>query len=139
VIAWEHEAAPESRRAQQALAFDLTARIHSEAEAERQVHLAAAAFADVVTDPDVLASLHEALGGFDVGPDADGWTALDVAVAASAGSRGEARRLIGQGGFSINGQRMTDPAAAPPALIAGRWWWVSLGRKRRIVGRRGPD
>ena len=38
-------AGPEARRAQQALAFDLTARIHGAAEAERQVALAEAAFA----------------------------------------------------------------------------------------------
>jgi tyrosyl-tRNA synthetase len=135
-IAAGHSIRPEARHGQQALAFDLTARIHGVAEAERQVTLAEAAFADAVDDPDVLASLHEALGGFEMGPDADAWTVLDIAVAAGAGSRSEARRLIGQGGLSINGQRLSDPAADPPALIADRYWWVALGRKRRVVGRR---
>ena len=40
-----------------------------------------------------------------------------VAVAASGQSKGEARRLISQGGFRINGQQISDPAAAPPALV----------------------
>jgi tyrosyl-tRNA synthetase len=137
-LAAAHAAQPEGRGAQQALAFDLTARIHGSAEAERQVRLAEAAFADVVFDPDVLASLYEAMGGFDIGPESDDWTILDVAVAAGAGSRGEARRLISQGGLSINSQRFVDPAAAPPPLIADRYWWVALGKKRRVVGRRTP-
>jgi tyrosyl-tRNA synthetase len=131
-----HRERPEARRAQQALAFDLTARIHDAAEAQRQVVLAEAAFAPEVSDPDVLEALYEALGGFELEAEAEGWTVLDVAAAAGAGSRAEARRLITQGGFSVNGQRLRDPAAAPPALIAGRYWWVALGRKRRVVGRR---
>jgi tyrosyl-tRNA synthetase len=135
-IAAEHAARPEGRPAQQALAYDLTARIHGREEADRQVVVAGAAFATAVADPDVLAALYEALGGFDFGPEAYGWSALDVAVAAGAGSRGEARRLIEQGGFSVNGQRLSDPATAPPTPIADRWWWVALGKKRRVVGRR---
>jgi tyrosyl-tRNA synthetase len=138
-ISAEHTARPEARQAQQALAFDLTARIHGPREAERQVTLAGAAFATSVTDPDVLASLHEALGGFEFGAEADAWTVLDVAVAAGGASRAEARRLIAQGGLSVNGQRITDPAATPPAPIAERYWWVALGKKRRAVGQRRAD
>jgi len=134
-IAAEHTEAPERRRAQQALAFDLTARIHGQAEAEKQVAMAAAAFARSVDDPAVLASLFDALGGFEFGAEAEEWTALDVAVAAGGASRGEARRLISQGGFSVNGERLTDPAAGPPALIDGRYWWAAMGKKRRFVGR----
>ena len=96
----------------------------------------APAFAASVTDPEVLASLYDTLGGFEFGPEAEDWTALDVAVAAGSSSRGEARRLIAQGGFSVNGQKLTDPADPPPALIDGRFWWVAMGKKRRFVGRR---
>jgi len=135
-IAAEHAEAPERRRAQGALAFDLTERIHGREEAERQVAMAGAAFAKAVDDPAVLASLYDALGGFEFGAEADGWTALDVAVAAAGASRGEARRLISQGGFSVNGEKLIDPAATPPALIDGRYWWVAMGKKRRFVGRR---
>jgi tyrosyl-tRNA synthetase len=138
-IAAEHGTRPEARSAQQALAYDLTARIHGREEADTQVRLAQAAFAASVDDPDDLAALYDAVGGFEFGPEAAGWTALDVAVAAGAGSRGEARRLIEQGGFSVNGQRLGDPSASPPVPIADRWWWVALGKKRRIVGRRRAD
>jgi len=135
-VAGEHMTAPGSRVAQRALAYDLTKRIHGPDEAERQVALAAAAFADVVVDPAILEALHGAAGGFEFGSEADAWTLLDVAVAAGAGSRGDARRLITQGGLTVNGERATDPATPPPPLIAGRYWWVSLGRKRRVVGRK---
>jgi tyrosyl-tRNA synthetase len=135
-IAAEHAERPERRAAQKALALDLTARIHGQLEADKQVAMAGAAFAASVTDPKVLASLYDTLGGFEFGLEAGDWTALDVAVAAGSTSRGEARRLISQGGFSINGQKLTDPAVAPPVLIDGRFWWVAMGKKRRFVGRR---
>jgi tyrosyl-tRNA synthetase len=135
-IAAAHRARPEARIGQRALAADLTARIHGEAEARNQATLAEAAFSADVSDPDILEALHAAIGGFDVGTEAESWSVLDVAVAAGAGSRGDARRLIGQGGLSVNGTRVTDPGAAPPPLIAGRYWWVALGRRRRSVGRR---
>lgn len=135
-IATEHAEAPEKRVAQAALAFDLTARIHGQAEAAKQVAMAGAAFAATVTDPDVLDALFGSLGGFEFGAEADDWTVLDIAAAAARGSRGEARRLISQGGFSINGEKVTDPATSPPALIQGRYWWVAIGKKRRLVGRR---
>ena len=135
-IAAEHEARPETRTGQHRLARDLTARIHGADEAERQERIAAAAFADTVDDPAVLEMLYGALGGFDVGAEAADWTVLDLAVAAGAGSRSEARRLITQGGLSIGGERASDPSAALPAPTADRYWWVALGKKRRVVGRR---
>ena len=138
-IADEHAERPEKRLAQGALAFDLTARIHGTAEAERQVAMAEAVFASSVTDPAVLDSLYDAVGGFEFGADAEEWTSLDVAVAAGSASRSDARRLISQGGLSINGQRISDHADSPPPLIAERFWWVAMGKKRRFVGRRRAD
>jgi tyrosyl-tRNA synthetase len=135
-LAGEHTKRPDARIAQRALALDLTARIHGRDVAERQEQMAEAVFSGNVEDPDVLDSLFEAVGGFEFGEEADGWTALDVAAAAGGASRGEARRLLTQGGFSVNGQRLTDPTATPPQRIGGRFWWVALGKKRRLVGRR---
>lgn len=135
-LAAQHAARPDARIAQRALALDLTARIHGRELAERQVRMAEAVFSGDVDDPDVLEGLFDAVGGFEFGPEADDWTALDVAAAAGSASRGEARRLVTQGGFRINDQQLTDPAAAAPPRIAGRYWWVALGKKRRLVGRR---
>jgi tyrosyl-tRNA synthetase len=61
-----------------------------------------------------------------------------AAVLADAGvfpSRGEARRLIQNGGLTINGEAITDPAALMPAPIAGEWWDVRIGKRRREIGR----
>jgi len=135
-IAEAHQAAPEQRLAQKTVAYDLTARIHGPDEAERQVVVASAAFATEVDDPAVLAVLYDAVGGFEFGPEAGSWKALDVIVAAAGSSRGEARRLISQGGLRVNGQQLTDPEGALPPLIGERYWWVALGKKRRFVGRR---
>ena len=135
-IAAEHASRPDARHAQRALAHDLTARIHGRGTADQQVRMSEAVFSGDVDDPDVLDGLFGAVGGFEFGPEADDWTALDVAAAAGGASRGEARRLVTQGGFRINGEQLTDPAAAVPDLIAGRYWWVALGKKRRLVGRR---
>jgi tyrosyl-tRNA synthetase len=138
-LAAEHAANPGGRVAQKALAFDLTARIHGPEQAERQVALAEAVFAPSVTDPATLDSLFDAIGGFEFGDETKEWTVVDVAAAAGGGSRGEARRLVSQGGLSINGERFSDPAADPPELIGGLYWWVALGKKRRFVGRKATS
>jgi tyrosyl-tRNA synthetase len=62
---------------------------------------------------------------------------LDLAVASGAyASRGEARRGIEQGGLTINGRRVSDPAETPPAPIANEFYVVRVGKKRTLIGRR---
>ena len=133
----EQLARPESRAAQQALAFDLTARIHGREEADRQVRVAAAVFSpDPIDDPDVLDVLHREVGGFELTPDASDGTVIDLLVASGlCGSRSEARRAIEQGGVSINGVRTASTDAAVPGRIAGRYLVVRVGRKRLAIGR----
>ena len=104
---------------------------------EHEVAVASAAFAREVDDPEVLAVLYDAVGGFDFGSEADGWTALDVAVAASGGSKGEARRLIGQGGFRINGRQLTDPEAHAALRARGRQRPRDTVPRSRVPPRRG--
>ena len=61
-----------------------------------------------------------------------------AAVLAGAGvfaSNGEARRMIQNGGLTINGEPIRDPAAPMPAPIAGQWWEVRIGKRRRELGR----
>ena len=129
-IAAEHAERPEARAAQTALALDLTARIHGAAEADRQVAMADAAFATSVDRSRGAGfALRLASGASSSVPKPTDWTAIDVAVAAAGSSRGEARRLISQGGFSINGEKLTDPAASSAG--AHRW---SL-----LVGRDGQE
>lgn len=133
----EHIAHPERRVAHRALARDLTARIHGEPEADLQERVAAAVFSgEPIADPDVLAVVHREVGGFSVPEGTPG--AIDLLVASGlATSRGEARRLVEQGGVTLNGERV-GPDSAIPAPIAGRWLVLRAGRKRLAVGRVGP-
>jgi tyrosyl-tRNA synthetase len=137
-LAAEHNAAPELRPAQRALAFDLTARIHGGEEAERQVRVAEAAFGGgPIRDPDVLDVLFDAIGHFEFGPDEATLDALSFAVAAGIyPSRSEARRQIEQGALSINDQRVSAPDEPLPELIAGRYIVLRAGRKRLLIARR---
>jgi len=61
-----------------------------------------------------------------------------VAVLADTGlapSRGEARRLIQGGAITVNGERVTDPAAPMPAPVAGEWYELRVGKRNRTIVR----
>jgi tyrosyl-tRNA synthetase len=130
--------APETRQAQRALAWDLTARVHGE-EAAGQARVASeAAFSGAaISDPAVLETLHRAGDGFSyVAADvADGPVGFLVATGTYA-SKGEARRAIAGGGVTINDQRLAGDDASLPEPIAGEWYVVRVGKRRVRVGRR---
>jgi tyrosyl-tRNA synthetase len=134
----EEEAAtrPEGRRAQRALARDITARTHGEAVAARAEADSEALFSGgAIRDPAVLESLFESTGGFRfAADDSAAGTATVLANTGLVGSRGEARRLIAGGGVTINGERVTDPSYVPE-LIGGEWLDVKIGKRRREIGR----
>jgi len=134
----QHAASPETRPAQRALAFDLTARVHGKDEAERQVRVADAAFGGgPITDPEVLEALFSALEHHEATPDELAMSALDYAVASGfMASKGEARRLINQGGLAINDVRISEADAPLPALIADRYLVLRSGKKRLRIDRR---
>ena len=130
-------AEPGKREAQRTLARDITTRVHGEEAATRAIAASEAAFTGGrIDDPAVLETLHRETGGFTF--TRDGTAGLvDVLVAAGLfGSRGEARRLIQNGGLTVNDERVSDGDAALPALVAGEWLAVRVGRRRLHVGRR---
>jgi tyrosyl-tRNA synthetase len=133
----ETAARPEARAAQRALAGDITARTHGEAEAAEAVVVSEAMFSDrLVSDPAALESLFQATGGFTFL--AESVTKGSNTLLTEAGvfpSKSEGRRLISSGGVTINGQRVTDPAFVPEP-IAGEWLEVRIGKRRREIGRR---
>jgi tyrosyl-tRNA synthetase len=133
-----HLAAPEKRAGQKALAFDLTAHVHGRAEAERQVRVADAAFGGgPITDPDVLETLYGSLDHHEATAEELALGALDYAVASGfMASKGEARRLISQGGLVINDARITDADAPLPPLITDRYLVMRSGKKRLRIDRR---
>ncbi len=128
---------PGARAAQKALALDVTARTHGADTARQVEHDSAVLFdAEPIRDPVVLERLWRSVGGFSID---EGAAAAGAATAlASAGvfaSNGEARRMIQNGGLTINGEPIRDVAAALPEPIGGSWWEVRIGKRRREIGR----
>lgn len=129
---------PEARAAQRALAHDITARVHGREAADQAVRASEAAFSGgPIEDPAVLAILHRAADGFEWrdAETSEGLVPFLVATGTFP-SRGEARRMVEGGGLTINGLRVTDPAARVPPPIAGAWLVVRVGKRRLRVGRR---
>ena len=89
--------------AKEILAYELTALVHGKEEAEKAQAAARALFSGVGNTENMPTT---------VIADAVGMGILDVMVTAGlAASKGEARRLVQQGGVSVNDAKVTDPAA----------------------------
>jgi tyrosyl-tRNA synthetase len=128
---------PETRVAQKAVAFDLTARVHGEDEACKAVRVSEAAFSkEPIRDPEVLAALFEAIESFEFTADDLAGGALRLAIVSGQyASNGDARRAILQGGLTINDERVTAVDGAAPAPIDGRYLVLRAGKKSMRVGR----
>ncbi|MCI0345970.1 MAG: tyrosine--tRNA ligase [Chloroflexi bacterium] len=136
----ELAANPGARSAQRWLARDITARVHGSEAADAVVRDSAALFAsEPIRDPALLERLFGSVGGFTLDASAaSGGAASALAAAGLFSSNGEARRMIDNGGITVNGEPVRDPAAPLPAPIGGRWWEVRIGKRRREVGRLAP-
>lgn len=141
-IAAAHTAAPERRDAQRALAAAVTRMVHGDAElarAERATQvlfggaLADAAPEDILTVFDDVPSIELATAAFDD----PGLAAAEAAVQSGlTASKGEANRLIKQGGLYVNDRRLNDGAAHLTAadLIGGQVLVLRKGqRERRVI------
>ena len=134
----EQAAAPERRVAQRALALDVTARVHGAEQAGAMRDASEAVFSGRVyslppAERDAVAGQLDAGRPISRSAFAGGLTALQLAVSSGAvASQGEARRIIGQGGFYVNDERVADPGARiePPS---GDRLFVRLGKKRYLV------
>ena len=135
-ILTEQAADPGRRAGQRAFAFDLTARVHGAAEADRQVRVAAAAFsAEPVADPEVLDVLFREVAGYDWS--GEGSDLITLAVDSGLfPSKSGARRAVAQGGMSVNGVRVASVDDPLPDPVAGRYLVFRQGRKRLVVVRR---
>ncbi len=131
--------APESRAAQRALAEELTTLVHGADELRRAVAASSALFGaaelaelDAATVAAAVAELPHAQlsAGAPMPP------VLDLLVETGlAASRGDARRLIAEGGAYLNNRKLGDPATQPAAadLLHGRWLILRRGKRRLAV------
>ncbi len=97
--AWEGS---QLNTAKEILAYELTKLVHGEEEAEKAQQAARALFTGAGNSADMPTTAVE-LG--------DGMGLLDMMVLTGlTSSKGEARRLVQQGGVSVNDQKVSDPA-----------------------------
>ena len=128
-----HAEKPFLREAQRALAEHVTTLVHGEEETAQVQAASAALFGGgelASLNPTTLAAALGEAGAVDVGRDALGVVDLLVATGL-AGSKGEARRTIGEGGAYLNNERVTDvdAHAGEQDLIGGEWLVLRRGKK----------
>ena len=127
---------PERREAPRELARQVCTMVHGEQETERAERAAAALFGGDLAELDERSLLDV----FAEAPsteiprsrlDAGGLALVDLVAETGAGSKSQARAIIGQGGAYLNNHRETDVARTLTAddLVAGRYLVVRRGKK----------
>jgi tyrosyl-tRNA synthetase len=129
---------PEARAAQRALAAEVTELVHGAEEVARAEAASAALFGSGELRDIDESTLAAALAELPQVRLVDGVSrsAIDLIVASGlATSRGEARRLIAEGGAYLNNRKLTDPEAEPEPgdLLHGRWFVVRRGKRTLAV------
>ncbi|MFI5309965.1 MAG: tyrosine--tRNA ligase [Gemmatimonadales bacterium] len=124
--------APQARRAQKALAKEVTTLIHG-ADAARVAEEASRVIFDKKVDPAAIADevyvmLAESIPTVRL-PKAAELSVLDVLEQAFALSRGAGRKLVQQGGVTVNGEKLSAEALTVPRdrAVRGRWFLLRKG------------
>jgi tyrosyl-tRNA synthetase len=139
--------APEKREAQRVLAESVTTLVHGAEEATRvessnDVLFAASVLNVSVNEAVDVADRLLAIAGdvpsvsiSGVEFDGDGVSVVDMVSRAAGASKSEARRLVMQGGVSVNDQKIADPAArlTRAQAIDGRVFLLRKGARQRFV------
>ena len=128
---------PQARLAQRALAFEVTALVHGESEAEQAVAASQALFGRGSLDSLSAETLRAALAEAGLA-EVRGALPSVAALLQQTGlvkSGGEARRTVAEGGAYVNNERVTDADAVVPesALLQGRFLVLRKG-KRTFAG-----
>jgi tyrosyl-tRNA synthetase len=127
---------PEKREAQQALAREVTTRVHGEAAASAAADVSALLFGKgdaSALSKDALEALRGEVPFVELPAiPGEGMDATDLFVAAAlAPSKGAARRLLEQGGLSVNGRRLDagSRVVRTESLLAGRHLLLRKGAR----------
>ena len=128
---------PEERRAQQALAEELTTLLHGADQARAVIAASQAIFGHGELrqlDEATVAAVAAAVPHTEVDEELPSVTDLLVA-SGLASSRSEARRTIADGGAYVNNERVGDPEQRPSAddLLHGRWLVLRRGKRTVAV------
>lgn len=138
----EHAEAPHMRKLQQALAKDITIRVHSEEDYEMAVKASEILFGKSTTEDlaslneQTLLSVFEGVPQTEISKEAFQQTAnvTDLLSENTSGiifaSKGEARKMIKGGGVSINKAKVNDPNDAVNfELLQGKYLLAQKGKK----------
>ena len=117
--------ASDVNKAKELLAYELTSLVHSKEDAEKAIATAKRLFSGEMDAEHMPATV------VDAALVADGKASvLDLLVAAGlAPSKGEARRLVQQGGISVDGEKVTDVSAVVNAEALGKGIVIKKGKK----------
>ena len=132
------KSAPEKRAAQQALARDVTARVHGADAARTAEEVSGLLFGSRAASSlslDALSALRAEVPTADV-PGGESFDAIELMVTSKlAASKGAARRLLEQGGVYVNGERVAADAKMIPssALLHGRYLLLRKGARDYAV------
>jgi tyrosyl-tRNA synthetase len=133
------EEKPFLRAGQKRLAEEVTTFVHGAEETGRIKAASAALFGggDLRSlDGGTLGAALREAGGAEVAVGDEPPTVVDLLVAAGlSGSRGAARRTIGEGGAYLNNERVTDPDLRPgPRDVVADGWLVLRRGKKNFAG-----
>jgi len=141
-LASEHQQAAHLRKLQQALAKDITIRVHSAAEYEKAVSASSILFGNSTTgelqnlDEDTLLSVFEGVPQVSISKSEfeNCPNVVDLLSSVSKNSifpsKGEARKMVQAGGVSINKQKVSDANAKPNFdLLQNKYLLAQKGKK----------
>jgi tyrosyl-tRNA synthetase len=132
-------ARPDAREAQRALAAEVTELVHGGDAVARAAEASEALFGQGDLAALDTATLEAAFADLPRAEMEEGNgmpSVLDLLVASGlSDSRGQARRVLAEGGAYVNNRRVSDPAAVPDRseLLAGRWLLLRRGKRSLAV------
>jgi tyrosyl-tRNA synthetase len=130
---------PDAREAQRALAAEVTELVHGGDAVARAAEASEALFGQgdlAALDAATLEAAFADLPRAEMGEGNGMPSVLDLLVASGlSDSRGQARRVLAEGGAYVNNRRVSDPAAVPDRseLLAGRWLLLRRGKRSLAV------
>ena len=137
----EHDAAPHLRVLQKRLAKEVTCMVHSEEDYNKAVEATNILFGNATADAlraldeETFLQVFEGVESYEISLDElkAGIAPLDLLAEKTAifPSKGEARKMIQANGFSMNKEKLTDPASpiTDASLLNGKYLLFQKGKK----------
>ena len=139
----EHKADPGRRILQKRLAEEVTVMVHSQADLDMAIEASNILFGRATRealerlDEQTFLDVFDGVERFTVNRDQLSQPVIDLLTAAAPvfPSKGDMRKMVQQGGVSLNKEKLTDPqlVLSPDALIAGKYLLAQKGKKNYFL------